>query len=94
MIQAKFGLNWPGGFRGDDFEKVYSRTTDDGRLTPSDGNTSHDPLGQVSKKGFEDINRVIIIHKSKDRQHQKKKDYSIKRFFSVIQACDIIGKCQ
>jgi hypothetical protein len=39
------------------FEKVYSQTTEDGRRTPSDGNTSHDPLGQVSKKVFEDINR-------------------------------------
>jgi hypothetical protein len=39
---------------------------------------------QVSKKGFEDINRVIIIHKSKDRQHQKKKDYSIKRFLCEV----------
>jgi hypothetical protein len=34
------------------FEKVYDvrRTTDDGRRrrTPSDENSSHDPLGQVS----------------------------------------------
>ena len=28
MIQAKFGLNWPGGFRGEDFFK--SLQTDDG----------------------------------------------------------------
>ena len=46
MIQAKFGLNWPSGFRGEDFLKKLQ--TDDGRRTPSDGNTSHDPLGQVS----------------------------------------------
>ena len=29
MIQAKFGLNWPTGFRGEDFFK--SLQTDDGR---------------------------------------------------------------
>ena len=40
MIQAKFGLNWPSGFRGEDFEKVYRRT-------PSDGNSSH----RWAKKG-------------------------------------------
>jgi hypothetical protein len=28
MIQAKFGLNWPSGFRGEDFFK--SLQTDDG----------------------------------------------------------------
>ena len=39
MIQAKFGLNWPSGFRGEDFWK--SLQTDDGRRTPSDGNSSH-----------------------------------------------------
>jgi hypothetical protein len=39
MIQAKFGLNWPSGFRGEDFLK--SLQTDDGRQTPSDGNSSH-----------------------------------------------------
>ena len=29
MIQAKFGLNWPSGFRGEDFSK--SLQMDDGR---------------------------------------------------------------
>jgi hypothetical protein len=29
LIQAKFGLNWPSGFRGEDFFK--SLQTDDGR---------------------------------------------------------------
>jgi hypothetical protein len=29
MIQAKFGLNWPSGFRGEDFLK--SLQMDDGR---------------------------------------------------------------
>ena len=28
MIQAKFGLNWPSGFRGEDF---WSLQTNDGR---------------------------------------------------------------
>ena len=36
MIQTKFGFHWSSTFRGDD-----------GR-TPSDGYSSHDPLGQVS----------------------------------------------
>jgi hypothetical protein len=63
-------LTWD---KNDQHSKIYL-LTDDGRRTPSDGNTSLDPLGQVSKKVFEDINRVIIIHKSKDRQHQKKKN--------------------
>jgi hypothetical protein len=46
MIQAKFGLNWPSGFRGEDFLK--SLQMDDGRRTQSDGSSSPDPLGQVS----------------------------------------------
>jgi hypothetical protein len=29
MIQAKFGLNWPSGFKGEDF--LTSLQTDDGR---------------------------------------------------------------
>ena len=36
MIQAKFGLNWPSGFRGEGFWKSL-----DGRRMPSDGNSSH-----------------------------------------------------
>ena len=39
MIQAKFGLNWPSGFRGEDFWK--SLQTDYGRRTPIDGNSSY-----------------------------------------------------
>jgi hypothetical protein len=39
MIQAKFGLNWPSGFRGEDFLK--SLQTDDGQRTSSGGNSSH-----------------------------------------------------
>ena len=34
MIQAKFGLTWPSGFRGEDFLK--SLQTDDWRMPPSD----------------------------------------------------------
>jgi hypothetical protein len=37
MIQAKFGLNWPSGFRGEDF---FLKFTDE-RRTPCDGNSSH-----------------------------------------------------
>jgi hypothetical protein len=35
MIQAKFGLNWPSGFRGEDFLKSL-----EGQRMPSDGNSS------------------------------------------------------
>jgi hypothetical protein len=57
MIQTKFGFHWSSTFRGEDFLKSLRRTTDDvqrttyngrRRRTPSDGNSSHDPLGQVS----------------------------------------------
>ena len=50
MIQTKFGFHWSSTFRGEDFWKSLRRTTDDGRRrrTPSDENSSHDPLGQVS----------------------------------------------
>ena len=43
MLTAKFGSIWPSCFRGLKYEKVNGR-----RRTPSDGNTSQDPLGQVS----------------------------------------------
>jgi hypothetical protein len=39
MIQAKFGLNWSSGFRGEDFWKRL-----DGQRTPSDANSSHQDL--------------------------------------------------
>jgi hypothetical protein len=45
MLSAKFGLIWSSCFRGVDLK--YEKLTD-GRRTPSDGNTSHYPLGQVS----------------------------------------------
>ena len=50
MIQTKFGFHWSSTFRGEDFWKSLRRTMEDGRRrrTPSDGNSSHDPLGQVS----------------------------------------------
>ena len=56
MIQTKFGFHWSCTFRGEDFWKSLRRTTDDGRRrrTPSDGNSSHDPLGywvRWAKKG-------------------------------------------
>jgi hypothetical protein len=35
MIQAKFGLNWPSGFRGEDFLK--SLQTDDGHQVIGSG---------------------------------------------------------
>ena len=51
MIQTKFGFHWSSTFRGEDFLKSLRRTTNGRRRrTPSDGNSSHDPLGQVSWK--------------------------------------------
>ena len=44
MIQAKFGLNWPSGFRGEDFLKSLQTDDDDGRQVMAIA----DPLGQVS----------------------------------------------
>jgi hypothetical protein len=41
MIQAKFGFHWSSTFRGEDFWKSLRRT-------PSDGNSSPDPLGQLT----------------------------------------------
>ena len=38
VIQAKFGLNWPSGFRGEDFLK--SLQTDDGRQVMAIAHTS------------------------------------------------------
>jgi hypothetical protein len=40
MIQTKFGFHWSSTFRGEDFWKSLRRAT-----TTSDGNSSHDPLG-------------------------------------------------
>jgi hypothetical protein len=45
MIQNKFGFHWSSTFRGEDFWKSLRCTTDGRRRTPSDGNSSHDPLG-------------------------------------------------
>ena len=53
MIQANFGLNWPSGFRGEDF---WKKTTDRGRM-PSDGNSSH----RWAKKYFPVNERVIGV---------------------------------
>jgi hypothetical protein len=41
MILTKFGFHWSSTFRGEDFWKSLRRTT-------CDGNSSHDPSGQVS----------------------------------------------
>jgi hypothetical protein len=50
IISANFGWNWLSSFRAEDFFWKRLRSTTDGRWrrTPSDGNSSHDPLGQVS----------------------------------------------
>jgi hypothetical protein len=55
MIQAKFGLNWPSGFRGEDFLK--SLQTDDGRQVMAIAHT-----GEL-KSRFYCIISVIMINK-------------------------------
>jgi hypothetical protein len=42
MIQANFGLNWPCGFRGEDFLKVYRWMTD----------SINDGLPEISKMKY------------------------------------------
>jgi hypothetical protein len=46
MFSAKFGSICSICFKG--VRLKYENMLTDGRRTPSDGNTSHDPLGQVS----------------------------------------------
>ena len=47
MIQAKLGLNWPSGFRGEDFWKMFT----DWRRTPTDGNSSYRFIWQSGFRG-------------------------------------------
>jgi hypothetical protein len=42
-IPAKFGTNWPSGFGEEAWNVKSLQTTDDGRRTPSDGNSSPGP---------------------------------------------------
>jgi hypothetical protein len=46
MIQAKFGLNWPSGFRGEDFLKGLQ--TDDGRQVMAIAHTGELKTGNAS----------------------------------------------
>ena len=46
MIQAKFGLNWPSGFRGEDFLK--SLQTDDRRQVMAIANTGEVDLDRLN----------------------------------------------
>ena len=50
---------------------------------------THISTTSLIQKVFEDIKRVIIIHKSKDMQHpsQNKKNNIIERFFAGVHAC-------
>jgi hypothetical protein len=48
MIQTKFGFHWSSTFRGEDFWKKLMTYNGRRRRTPSDGNSSPDPKGQVS----------------------------------------------
>jgi hypothetical protein len=50
MIQAKFGLNWSSGFRGEDLKKNL-----DGRWMPSDGNSSHRQAKNCYQNGHLDF---------------------------------------
>jgi hypothetical protein len=51
MIQAKFGLNWPSGFRGEDF--VKSLQTDDGRQVMAIAHT-----GELKIVVYVDLDRL------------------------------------
>jgi hypothetical protein len=55
MIQAKFGLNWPGGFRGEDFWK--SLQTDDGRGRWFSVGTS---VSSTNKTHCHDITEILL----------------------------------
>ena len=57
MIQAKFGLNWPSGFRGEDFWK--SLQTDDGRQVMAIAHT-----GELKINNY--LSLQTIEHKKKD----------------------------
>jgi hypothetical protein len=46
MIQAKFGLNWPSGFRGEDFLKCLQ--TDDGRQMMAIAHTGELKINHIS----------------------------------------------
>ena len=46
MIQAKFGLNWPSGFRGEDFLK--SLQTDDERQVMAIAHTGELKMGTMN----------------------------------------------
>ena len=48
MIQAKFGLNWPSGFRGEDFLKSLQTDDDDERQVMAIAHLTLWVLGQVS----------------------------------------------
>ena len=53
MIQAKFGLNWPSGFRGEDFWK--SLQTDDGRQVMAIAHTGELKITDWLILGYTDI---------------------------------------
>jgi hypothetical protein len=64
MIRTKFGFHWSSTFRGEDFEKVYDVRR---RRTPSDGNSSHEVLGNNSKT----VNNIKNLTWDKNDQHIK-----------------------
>ena len=54
MIQAMFGLNWPSGFRGEDFWK--SLPTDDGRQVMAIAHT-----GELKIAVYVDLDRLNMF---------------------------------
>jgi hypothetical protein len=57
MIQTKFCFHWFGTFRGEDFLKSLRRTT-----TTSDGNSSHDPSGELKRINLTAIIKIYNIN--------------------------------
>ena len=77
MIQAKFGLNWPSGFRGEDFWK--SLQTDDGRQVMTIVHTGELKSGRFKlvlwafkdeyyKCFFFNFNAYYVLHKPTNKQ--------------------------
>ncbi len=54
MIQAKFGLNWPSGFRGEDFLKSL-QTDDEGQVMA----IAH--TGELQIAGYVDLDRLNMF---------------------------------
>ena len=87
MIQVKFGLNWPSGFRGEDFFK--SLQTDDGRQVMAIAHTGE--LKIVNYLCIRNYNYWTVAWNYCYIFHiwTSNKQYSMNKFTSFFSACDI-----